>query len=129
MKEIKNPINQRIAKYRTLAGYTQETAAQALGLKKNTYARMERIGSPKPHQLKEIANLYGVSTDDILYDTNEFADSAVTLNDKPTQPSADPMPGFTVNEKNIIKLLRTIPRERQLEIIEIINEYYKKYGN
>lgn len=124
MKEMKNPINQRIAKYRNLAGYTQETAAQALGLKKNTYARMERMGNPRPDQLKEIANLYGVSTAKIL-----FGETGVDGPEPEGPLLPEQIKEFTVNEKNIIKLLRTMPREKRLEILEIINEYYKKYGN
>ncbi len=62
-------INLRIATYRKLAGFTQAEAAQRLGMKRNTYARMERYGNPGADLLKRIAELYGVSTNLLIYGT------------------------------------------------------------
>ena len=64
-------INQRIAGYRKLAGLTQAQAADLLGLKRNTYARMEKYGNPSPDMLKQIAELFRVSVATLLYGQEE----------------------------------------------------------
>lgn len=66
-----NEINQRIATSRKLAGFTQASAAQRLGMKRNTYARMELHGNPGAEMLMRLAELYDVSVNFLIYGETE----------------------------------------------------------
>lgn len=59
--------NKRLSEARKRAGYTQETAADKLNMKRNTYARMERLGNPSLEDLAKITALYNVSADWLLH--------------------------------------------------------------
>ncbi len=63
--------NKRLSEARKKAGYTQEVAADKLGMKRNTYARMERLGNPSFEDLAKITSLYNVSADWILHGEND----------------------------------------------------------
>ncbi len=131
-KEL-DPINRRIAEYRTLAGFTQETAAQALGMKKNTYARMERYGSPKPDMLKKMASLFGVTTELILYGKtfkeilNEPNQSFVRMEQYVKDFHPDPPITLTTNEKNLVKACRELSGQDRNELMAMIRDYYEKH--
>ena len=138
MKQEIKPINKRISQYRKLAGYTQQTAAEALKIKKNTYARMELHGNPTPEMLVKLAALYRVSPNLLLFgvDGGETEDLR-----KPKEPNrlSDNFPIFsrepdlvlTVNEKNCIKACRELSKEQRDEVMAYINNLYnnsKKNG-
>ena len=132
-KEL-DPINKRIAKYRTLAGFTQETAAQALGMKKNTYARMERYGYPKPDMLKKMASLFGVTTELILYGKTFLEilkEPTTTTYVRLEQPikdfHPDPPITLTTNEKNLVKACRELSGKDRNELMAMIREYYENH--
>ena len=127
----KEDINKRIARYRNLAGYTQERAAVALNINRNAYARMERAGSPRPEMLKKLALLYNVPAEVLLYGEvseiavtpkSEFASQlrSGTVDFKPEDPLI-----LTANEKNAVKLCRTRAPERRSELLKIIADYVK----
>ncbi len=59
-------INTRIKKLRKQKGLRQEDLAQKLGIKRSTYAYIETHGSFKSEQLVTIANIFGISTDDLM---------------------------------------------------------------
>lgn len=131
MSDSLNTINKRIAEYRSLAGYTQETAAKALGMSKSTYARMERTGSPKPETLKKIAEVFNVSAELILY--GEFvvvspdrAPENNTLHDVGLTYEKDEIINLTTTEKNCIKLLRTLQPAERKKLVDYITEYANK---
>lgn len=63
--------NKRLSEARKRAGYTQETAADKLNMKRNTYARMERLGNPSFEDLSKITALYNVSADWLLHGDND----------------------------------------------------------
>ncbi len=63
--------NKRLCEARKRAGYTQETAADKLGMKRNTYARMERLGNPSFEDLSKITTLFNVSADWLLHGEDE----------------------------------------------------------
>ena len=121
-------ISKRIARYRNLAGYTQERAAAALGINKNAYARMERNGTPKPEMLKMISDLYNVSVQALLYGENaDFGftndeKAAVLKSDTPTIRSEEALI-LTANEKNAVKLCRTLTPEQRSEVLKLIADY------
>lgn len=134
MKQDTKPINKRIATYRKLAGYTQQSAADALGLKKNTYARMELHGNPKPEILAKLAVLYNVSINLILYgvDGGQTADmqkgaEITRLEETPHRFAAQTTDiTLTVNEKNCIKACRELSKEDRDEVMAFINKLYNK---
>ena len=138
MKREINPINERIARYRKLAGYTQQTAAEALGVKKNTYARMELHGNPTPDMLKKLAALYNVSSELILYGADggktETANTGIVipvieqqrrLSDNPPSFAREPDLVLTTNERNCIKACRNLSKDDRDKIMAFINELYK----
>ena len=134
MKQDTKPINKRIATYRKLAGYTQQTAADALGLKKNTYARMELHGNPKPEILAKLAMLYNVSINLILFgvDGGQTADMQkekehTRLEEKPRLFDSQKTDiTLTVNEKNCIKACRELSKKDRDEVMAFINKLYNK---
>ena len=135
MKQKINPINERIARYRKLAGYTQQTAADALKIKKNTYARMELHGNPTPDMLKKLAALYRVSPYLILYGV-DGGQTEVIRNPEPQLPRLedDNRPTFvhepdlvlTTNEKTCIKVWRQLSKKNKDKVMALMNELYKE---
>lgn len=131
MTKAINPINQRIARYRILAGYTQETAAEMLGINKNTYARMERSGNPKPEILKQLAELFNVPVQVFFYGENiPYEPTPVTpqpsFNKQEYIPEgAEPPFTLTLNEKNMIKIFRGLSKENKEKVFEALNKLIK----
>ena len=132
MKQNIKPINKRLSTYRRLAGYTQQTAAEALGIKKNTYARMELHGNPTPDMLVRLAALYKVSPNLILFGSDGGETAANNENKQPNRLEERPQIFnrsrdlvLTVNETNCIKAVRTFTKEQQREIMALINKFYK----
>ena len=132
-KETK-PINKRISTYRKLAGYTQQTAADALGIKKNTYARMELHGNPKPDILAKLAVLYNVSPNLILFgvDGGQTADMRKAkdiqrLEETPRLFNASKTDiTLTTNERNCIKVCRKLSKKDRDEVMALINRLYNE---
>lgn len=124
-----NDVNERIATCRKLAGFTQATAAQRLGLKRNTYARMELHGNPGAIMLMRLAELYGVSVNYLVYGEEaekeqETELEAITEPAKSTirfasgiNPNLMP-PRYTPtnSELNLIKMYHYLPKEDQDEV-------------
>lgn len=135
MKQEINPINERIARYRKLAGYTQQTAADALKMKKNTYARMELYGNVSSDMLIKLAALYKVSPYLILYGV-DGGHTEVIRNPEPPQNRLgddnhpilvrEPDLVLTTNEKTCIKVCRELSKEDRDKVMAFINELYKK---
>ena len=133
MKESVKPINKRIATYRKLAGYTQQTAADALGIKKNTYARMELHGNPTPDMLVSLAKLYNISPNLILFGTDAAAENTAPsvdetkdtrLKEEPQIFRKKPDLVLTINEENCIKACRKLSKEDRNKVMELINKLY-----
>ncbi len=136
---MSNDINLRIATHRSLAGYTQTAAAQELGIKRSTYARMEKYGNPTPEMLKKIAELFNVSVNKLLYgedDTDNPAVSLVTDADslKISEPLRQEPFSFsnketyipTHKEMQIIKMYHYMSKEKQKEVRDLIETLYKE---
>ena len=139
-KEISD-VNKRIKHYRILAGYTQETAAQALDMKKNTYAYMERYGNPSPEILMKLSQLYNVSVSEIFYgkintrpiDPPPFPVDLITPEDpapiirqpEPVVPKSEPPLILTAHEKGMMKIFRQLSSEDRKNVMNFINDIYK----
>ncbi len=136
MNNETNTINKRIAAYRKLAGFTQDSAAAALGMKKNTYSRMERVGNPSPEMLVKLSKLYKVTVNTLLLgqekpEENIFAQhrerEIIRLSDY-DKPLFERRPelNLTFNEYNCVKVSRTLTLEQRKEIMELINKFQKE---
>ncbi len=127
-------VNQRIKKYRVLAGYTQEKAAAELGMKKSSYARMERYGNPNVNALVKLATLFHVPLETLVYglDPQRFNttvdNGAPSFFEQPNSANFKSEPPFilTTNEKNCIKLFRNLSNEKRDELMKYINDFCKK---
>ncbi len=127
MSDHEEKIGRRIARYRSLAGYTQQTAADAIGINKNSYARMERSGTPKPDVLKKLSDIFNVPVQVLLYgevdsEITAQAPKSSALKDIGFDIKQDEPLVLTTNEKNIIKLLRSLPQTKRNEILKQLTE-------
>lgn len=145
MKNNTNAINMRIATYRRLAGLTQAEAAAALGMKRNTYGRMELHGNPKPEMLIKIAKLYNVSVNELLYGVDESRSHAIENRKQPEgfyvdpdgssttavfheeiSPALEPVRFIpTVSEINLIKIYRFMTKDQQRQVRQLMEELYQ----
>lgn len=100
-------IAERLAKRRREAGYSQESLAEKLGVSRQAVSKWERSeSSPDTDNLIALAQLYGVSLDDLLYVDHsikddvvfEAADRAAQRSEKDTPSSAKE--GSTPAEEN-----------------------------
>ncbi|MBO4468432.1 MAG: helix-turn-helix domain-containing protein [Clostridia bacterium] len=128
MEKINETVNSRIASYRKRAGLTQAEAASLLNMKRNTYARMEKMGSPSPEQLKQIAELYRISVAMLLYGEDFGLGSDSGRSDKLIlrEPSNDDIFPLTPTEINAIRLVRSFGANDAQKIVKLINEIYSK---
>ncbi len=127
MANNENSVNGRIAAFRKLAGFTQEEAANKLGMKRNTYARMEKYGNPSPEMLKKIADLYNISVNSLIYnfDVPDNKHSSLLFNDSATD-FAGPI---TTAENNVLMALRMLPDEKKQKVIDLVSELFKETMN
>lgn len=66
---IKRDVGQRLATVRQLKGYTQKDVAQRFEVNKATVSAWEMgRGDPGIYRLRELAKLYGVSAESLLWD-------------------------------------------------------------
>lgn len=71
-------IAERLAKRRREAGYSQESLAERLGVSRQAVSKWERSeSSPDTDNLIALAQLYGVSLDELLYVDESFKDDVV----------------------------------------------------
>lgn len=145
MNNKANDINMRIATYRRLAGLTQAEAANALGLKRNTYGRMELHGNPKPEMLIRLAKLYNVSVNTLLYGNDGNSGGSAVQDKHHETLSLDPDGGAvparlhegispaleptkfvpTVSEINLIKVYRFMSKDQQKQVRELMEQLYQ----
>lgn len=89
-------IAQRLQQLRQTHGYSQETLAEKLGLSRQAVSKWERAeSSPDTDNLIELAKLYGVSLDELLFGktTTEKTevDGPVKAAEAAPEPSGDEM--------------------------------------
>lgn len=128
------PINRRIAGYRKLAGFTQEQVADRLGLKRNTYARIEHHGNPSPEMIDKLSKIFNVPVQRFFYE--EAADfSGITETTVPKRVSdaylldaSDILP-LKIDEAYLLRILRSLPQEYTVATIDFVNNLYKNRNN
>ncbi|MCQ2478313.1 MAG: helix-turn-helix domain-containing protein [Clostridia bacterium] len=131
--EYASSANKRIADARKNAGLTQQQAAEKLNMKRNTYARMERLGNPDIKTLQSLTELFGVSADwllckeenDIGFTQNDTASQMLNETNDPFNSSLPFMPNQT--EINFIKVFHVLKsKENKDAALKFINDLYKK---
>ena len=71
IENLRKTIKDNLIKYRKAAGLTQVQLAQKLGYSDKSVSKWEREeGVPDIYILKEIADLYGVTVNDLIGDGN-----------------------------------------------------------
>lgn len=134
MDDISNYINQRLVKYRKLAGLTQSEVADYLGIKRTTYSHMERYGNFHCDTLKKLCDLYKVSPDAILLEDESeslfkpIPETVYTFNDHNIFKNSDILP-LSLMEANVIRILRNLPKEKANHYIKELNELYHQQKN
>ena len=128
MEKKEETVNDRIASYRKFAGLTQAQAASLLNMKRNTYARMEKMGKPTPQQLKQIAELFRISVAMLLYgedygEKHSNEDSSRLTFARPTYNDVFPL---NPTEVNAIRIVREFDETDVQKVIDLINELYRK---
>jgi transcriptional regulator with XRE-family HTH domain len=122
----KFPIGRAVEKVRVLKGNTQQEIADALGISKQAYSKIEQSESIEPERLGQIAKLFGVTVDGLknfteesifvctqnIHDTATFTNSQVAAYQSGFTINNAPKEMFDYFEK-IIQLER-----EQLEILK-----------
>lgn len=81
-------IANRLVEYRKRAGYSQEELADKLGISRQAVSKWERVeASPDTDNLIALANLYGVSLDELI---NGKKDPDPKVNDQPKSETVEP---------------------------------------
>lgn len=135
---MQQTINQRIALYRKMANLNQTEVAEKMGMKCSTYSQMERKGKITTERLTELAKIFGVTPEMLLYDNNEnqkldfsgieTSESTLNQDNFPIKSSAyGPAPFIvTHKEENIIKIIRNLPKPDYDEVVSFIESKYKE---
>lgn len=132
---IKKPLNERIARYREFAGYSQATAAKELGMKVGTYGRLEREGNPSPELLMRMSVLFNVNVNVLLFgeeydagkEEKKFEEQQkvfTRLNDDNKFKGFEIPPPMvlTATERNLVGGFRELTKEQKSIILNQINE-------
>ena len=107
-----NMINMRVRAIRKKMNMTQKEVAYGIGMKSNTYAKMEKNGSISYERILKLAKFFRVNPQVIL-GNEEKNESALILSDAATEkkqfvyPKDEP---FTAShaEQELLKILREI---------------------
>lgn len=123
-------LAEALRKYRLLAGFSQKSVAEALGITRSAYTYYETgKTSPDPTTLNRIAKMFGVPLEVFFVDGIEtipdelyLHDSGATKQRAPREIQAEPqrIGDLTADEKMLVAYLRgrNIPGERVLDLIK-----------
>lgn len=129
-KEIKRTeIGKKIRERRKALHITQVQIAEMLGIKRVTYARYETSGNPPIAILTKIAQILGMTTDEIL--TDEAPTYSGTVNEgrnqllsfsSPSGYNTEDKPSFTMEELDILIKIIDLPTKKREELVAYISE-------
>ena len=137
-------INQRIARFRKLAGYSQEDMAYMLDLKTGTYRKRELNGKIDCEFLINISELLDIDIKILLFGEEATnggqKDNNVLETDKPEvniRYMSDINRGFFTALNSIssskriaiYRLIQIVLNNKQLDIVSIVEEIEKNYSN
>lgn len=133
--EYASETNRRIAEARKNMGYTQQEAADLMNMKRNTYARMERLGNPTISELKMVSELFKVSADWLLYgDKGVYCTFASLLQPprrpqrlhSPSNPFSEYLPFLpSRSELNILKVIHILAKPDQQRVFDFVDGLYQ----
>ncbi len=136
--EYASETNKRIAEARKNIGYTQQEAADLMNMKRNTYARMERLGNPSIEEMKMISELYKVSADWLLYgDKGRYVAFTSMMRPPirpmelhaPSNPFSEYLPFLpSKTELNMLKLVHILGKKDKQKVFDYINDLYSQMG-
>lgn len=136
--EYASETNKRIAEARKNMGYTQQEAADLMNMKRNTYARMERLGNPSIEEMKMISELYKVSADWLLYgDKGRYVAFTSMMRPPirpmelhaPSNPFSEYLPFLpSKTELNMLKLVHILGKNEKQQVFDFINDLYSQMG-
>ena len=106
-------INSRIKKIRKSKGITQVEMAKILGMKHDTYSKLERNGNISCELLLKLSALFKTDVTQFLYDDYENE----TIN-SPFIIARD------IYEKLVVIAMRNLPSESKKEVYDIIVEKF-----
>ena len=123
MEKSDYKLNERIAVYRRLAGYSQAEAAQRLGISKSCYAKKEKDGNIDCGLIIKISKLFCVDVGDLLIDKNEEIPIDSEFQEKPLR--------LTFHDEQLIRIIHSLEPENQQKIKKFVYRLYceKKNNN
>ena len=135
---MRSAINERVKKYRILAGLSQEEVAKKLNMKTSTYSQMERNGNISAQTIMKLAEIFGVSATTLMYDENDpfsrmversFEKSDEILNFEQPKITIDENGNFvfpeyapTKRELDFLKTIKSLPKTTQQEILDFVQK-------
>lgn len=130
---MKSRLTEKISILRKRLGYTQEEFAELLGIKRSRYANWEQTGKFPFERIVKIAGILGMSLDELLEDTDLEARTRPVPIVEPILGGPDqlhnikPATELKLNstEKSVIRIYRTLKKEQQQEVFDLINKFYK----
>ncbi len=78
MKNNKSVLGQNLVRARKRLGLTQSIVAEAMGLERSRYAHYEKDTTPSADNLRKLATILGVTTDELLYSPEQLQQLAET---------------------------------------------------
>lgn len=72
MKDNKSVLGQNLVRARKRLGLTQSIVAEAMGLERSRYAHYEKDTTPSADNLRKLATILGVTTDELLYSPEQL---------------------------------------------------------
>ncbi len=125
-------INQRIAVFRKLCGFSQAKMAEFMEMNTSTYSQMERRGKISSDMIIKLSEVLGVEPVELILGTEHkkqesaIADSRGDKTERKTDnPPKLPQPPeglyrLTNREQNIIKIFRASSKQKQDDICDFI---------
>ena len=72
MKNNKSVLGQNLVRARKRLGLTQSVVAEAMGLERSRYAHYEKDTTPSADNLRKLATILRVTTDELLYSPEQL---------------------------------------------------------
>lgn len=109
----------KLKRYRIAAGLTQQFVAISLGIKPPSVNNWESGKSkPRTEKLKALAELYGVSVDDLLWEENQTP-AAQKSTSEVVSPSGETAQ-FSEARRKLLELFETIPEDQLEKAYQIV---------
>ncbi len=112
-------VNQRIAYFRKLKGYTQQEMAKILGMKMTTYSATEHRRKISCDFLIKVAEVLEVDPYYLLCGINHEETSVIVVNPKMPNTKNDEKIDMTAWERSHLTALNTLAKNKRMAIIKL----------